>query len=132
MADIITTPRVVDDNSCLLYGRLFKLAGPVQTVRASEFPGKIVFGDFTRASHPYASYMSFQNTVGGAGIYEFTTPDNQSDRFWTSTCLTWKNNYITLAPLATSIANPTGETGAVTSIVHGHNDNIYVSFGANI
>ena len=59
--------RVVERGEIWIAGLRYPLAAPVQKSLASQFPQKVVFGDYTAESNPYVSTLTWSDFSGGLG-----------------------------------------------------------------
>lgn len=56
--------RVLKENQCFLDGRYYKLAGPVRRVLVSRLPEKVTVGEYSEASNPILSTITWSNLQG--------------------------------------------------------------------
>lgn len=110
--DVIADARVVDENTALLYGQFYKLAGPVQVTMSTQLPPKLVTGDYGKDDNPFLSTYSVSDLRGGLGLR--THKEGQDNRFWNSENMNTLTVPITLGPLVTTITAPT--TGTIDNI----------------
>ena len=84
MADFISNPQVIEPDQIILYGKRYRTKGPVRVTMGTQFPGKVVIGDFGKNDNPRISTYTVSDLRGGMGLWRYTDPDGQLDRFWTS------------------------------------------------
>lgn len=117
MADIIINPVILNENEIVLYGYRYRIKGQVQVSMSSQYPNKLVIGDYGRNDNPLISTYSVSDLRGGMGLWRYKDTQAQGDRFWTGKNMnTLRSGQITLGPLATSLGNPTTGLGSAILI----------------
>lgn len=101
----MTTAKVLRDNEIYLDGKRFPIIGAVAPTVVSQFPGKVVTGDYTNDSNRVASSLVMSDHRGGMLIEDMDeTVDIQ--RCWWSNChLNWKEHMF-LPPLISEATAP--------------------------
>ena len=95
--------RVVDRLEISLNGKYYRLMEPVRPFLASEFPQKLVTGDYTKDSSDIVSTQSWSDARGGVGV-EVMDITKDADRSWMSDLDTRFRGHLLLPPLATDTA----------------------------
>jgi hypothetical protein len=85
----------------------------VRPSSASAYPEKQVEGDYTAASHPRLSVVTWNDLRGGLGIEKMEP--GQTDRFWRSFVSTRHRRHVTLPYITTTTADPS-VSGTITAI----------------
>jgi len=102
--------KVIARNEVELDGTKYPLVGRVESGLASNFPQKIVIGDYTKASNPLVDSWVIDDQRGGIGVEEMDETKH-ANRCWFSTCDLSFDGHIILPRLATSVSMPvTGMT----------------------
>jgi len=104
----------------------------VQRSLSSNYPEKLVLGDYTKDSSPILSTLSLTDHRGGIGL-DVMTGDGDTDRSWYSTADTRFKGHLILPPLVTATSNlPAGATqfGAMVGFGGAIYASIYTAAGA--
>lgn len=104
---------VLEANEVSLNAIRYKITGPVQRSLSSVYPGKTVFGDYTKDSSPNLSILALSDHRGGIGqeVYHGEEIDGPANRSWYSTADTRFKGHLILPPLVTNTGNlPAGLT----------------------
>ena len=96
----MTTERITQELEISLNQKRYRLSQPVQPFLASEFPQKLVTGDYTKDSSDIVSTQTWSDWRGGVGV-EVMQLGKDEDRSWMSDCDTRFRGHLLLPPLAT-------------------------------
>ena len=107
MADVLTTPRIIDPGTIVLRDETYKIKGPVSVVMSSQFPTKRVIGDYGRDDNTHISTYTITDIRGGMGLWRYRDTKSELNRFWTAVTVNGLfPNSTTMGPLATSKGTP--------------------------
>ena len=115
--------RVVERGEIWIDGARYALAAPVQKSLASQFPPKLVLGDYKAEDNPYVSTITWSDFSGGLGkeVGEFPKDIN---RFH------WGRRVVTEVPGKVFIGPPVGSSSFTTA--NGSDTNIALVVNNNI
>jgi hypothetical protein len=99
--------RVVNDGEVSLDGRIYRLAGPVRRSLASQFPQKLIIGDYNEESNPITSVFTISDQRGGIG-QNVLESETDVTRCWFASGVDLRyKGHIVLAPkIETSTGGP--------------------------
>src|SRR3990167_6769456 len=84
MADITIDPISTDPLAIQLYGNSYKLKEPVQVVMSSQYPQKMVIGDYTADDNPFVSIYNVTDLRQGPGLWTYRNPKEDLTKYWQS------------------------------------------------
>ena len=111
----IANPRNLDEDHIMLEDTYFKLKSPVIRVNmSSQFPGKVVIGDYGLNDNPIISTYNVVDLRGGMGMWRYPSTAgviSDTDRYWTAQNFNpMFSNGMTLGPKVTTIGSVTADT----------------------
>lgn len=125
MADFDSAPVIRDDQTVLLYGKVYRISGPVQVNLSTLLPPKTVQGDYGKDDNPTISTYTVSDLRGGIGLWAYEDYQNQTDfnRYWTGQNVDpLTKRWITLGPATTDMDLPSGASGRVVTAINRLND----------
>ena len=130
---MVTFQRSGKDNEVSINGLRYKLAGPVMTRSASQYPQKQITGsgEITSDSHPWASVHVWDDWRDGIGVDRMIVGEDDR-RSWFSTAVTSQRQHLTGPPLATQTAAPAGLSGNQDPLVCELGGAIVAAYGTDI
>lgn len=117
MPDVVTTPQILEPNEVMIYGLIYRVRGLIEVGLSTQFPAKLVIGDYGRDDNPLISTYSVSDLRGGMGLWRYTDYAKERDRYWTGQNFdgAWLNA-ATLGPLISDGGLPTGVTSRISAI----------------
>ena len=112
-------------------GRPFPALNPVAYNNLATFGQKLIIGDTTRSSDDLIAARIYSNFTGG-GQTDRENSGSDQQRFWYSTLYTRAANQLSLNPLVTEFADPTGATGQIARPIGDIGGFFYVAWGTRI
>src|SRR3546814_17223549 len=101
------TYRAVDEKTISINQKLYRLNGKVRQFLASQRPGKITIGDYTDASNPLASELSWDDFRDGIGVEIADLRTDQNRAWFATTQLRYKGRVILpTRAVSTAAASP--------------------------
>ena len=119
--------RVIKPNEVLLNSVRYPIIGTVRPSLISQFPAKIVIGDYTKDTEQVASNWIVSDQRGGILIEEMDESVH-ADRSWWSTCNFRYRGHLILPVLVTDCGSG-GLTAYDAEIIFRKGDDIYAAFG---
>lgn len=123
--------KVVDNNEVFLNGVYYPLKGPVRSMLASIYPGKVVTGDTTRDSQPRASVLAISDLRGGIGIEKMEGPGDVTRAWWTTFQIRGQGHML-LPRLATETGDQSVSGVYEINAIGDLSDEIYVAFSTTV
>lgn len=120
--------RVVKSNEIELNNARYPILEKVRPALISQFPAKIVVGDYTKESEQIASSWIISDQRGGILVEEIIEAIHQNRCYWSDCNLSYKGHII-LPPLAVDCGGVTGEDAYIMYELDG---DIYACFDEHL